>query len=781
MNLVVFFISIIVTINAFSNIDKKNTTIFLKTKLEYDFIKEEAISQALADIIDLYFIKEQIYFNITILTAIEGNYSNTIGKTLQKIKGISPTKVNTIKLKEPLKKNIIYTNSSTVFFVEPSVDENVRLINFIKTFTADPKKLKFLIYKKTCKIYGLTPISTNRHVQLDALSLYSYFLCHRSKSFLKFVTYEYFGEEHCYKMKRNLLNTFSLKTMTWLKEFKGHRKFRNYHKCEIKIRETNVYRENVKDGKQEFAYEKFWQQVAKTANFTLTLTKDSDRNAILRVKDGHLTLSERNISVTSVFSSLNIGLMVTRGEAYNDYEKLLLPFDLTTWILLLITFGFGFFVIFIINQMSIKIQEKVYGRNIKTPSLNIISTFFGIAQLKLPKTNFARFILVMFIMFCLIIRTAYQGVIFDFMNSDMRKPHATTIEEVFEKNYKVLSSTSHVGIIFHQSISDFNQEWIEKIDQFAINNNTDRKTIADICKYILKDEPNTAIVTHELLDLFLSLQCNVKPIRVKNTIFTIPQGFGMPHNHYLYFVTEDLIKPMFESGILNHMYSYWIWSQSSKTFQDIDWPKVLSLSDLSYGFNIWLITCGFAIIVFFMEIITWKIENKNKGTNDIEMKGTKEVIFNSSDDIVTNKDKIEYETSFNDSSDVIVDEVLETTFIESSINQELIKNNQNENLEIKETMIRIAVEDSETSTVNIELVEITKKSNACDKSEIETNFDEKPTIQNKDDKDVLNVDVNKGILFIKTVIQKQQKEKEKEQEIEIIDLESNYFENLNKE
>ncbi|KAG5667182.1 hypothetical protein PVAND_015177 [Polypedilum vanderplanki] len=114
--------------------------------------------------------------------------------------------------------------------------------------------------------------------------------------------------------------------MTWLKELKGHRKFRNYHKCEIKIRETNVYRENVKDGKQEFAYEKFWQQVAKTANFTLTLTKDSDRNAILRVKDGHLTLSERNISVTSVFSSLNIGLMVTRGEAYNDYEKLLLPF-----------------------------------------------------------------------------------------------------------------------------------------------------------------------------------------------------------------------------------------------------------------------------------------------------------------------------------------------------------------------------------------------------------------------------------------------------------------------
>jgi hypothetical protein len=131
--------------------------------------------------------------------------------------------------------------------------------------------------------------------------------------------------------------------------------------------------------------------------------------------------------------------MITLGDLYTDYEKLFLPFDATTWALLLGTFAIAQFTILIVNRMSKRVQNIVYGEGINIPSLNIVSTFFGVSQPKLPIKTFPRFILIIFVLFCLIFRTAYQGVLFDFMTSDMRKPHAQTIDDLINDNFTIYS------------------------------------------------------------------------------------------------------------------------------------------------------------------------------------------------------------------------------------------------------------------------------------------------------------------------------------------------------
>ncbi|KAG5667051.1 hypothetical protein PVAND_015052 [Polypedilum vanderplanki] len=299
------------------------------------------------------------------------------------------------------------------------------------------------------------------------------------------------------------------------------------------------------------AFKPFWIEVAKYANFKIELTSKWEKDTNIEIMDGHLTLSNQDRSITSVFWSMNVGLVITKGERYTQYEKSILPFDEITWILLIFTLSTAFFTIFFLNLMNKNAQNTVFGEDVNVQSLNVISTFFGIPQAKMPKKSFTRFILIIFMVFCFIIRTVYQGVLFDLINTDKHKPHAKTIAEVFEKNYKVLGHKTYEGQKFKESIKP---EWREKIDETSII--PYRSGYEKLCHYLEKDESNIAIVMHEPLDMFAEFFCKIKLLKIKESVFNIPQGFGMASNHYLYPVIEKFIPRMFEAGIMKYLFDY---------------------------------------------------------------------------------------------------------------------------------------------------------------------------------------------------------------------------------
>jgi ribosomal protein S13 len=58
-------------------------------------------------------------------------------------------------------------------------------------------------------------------------------------------------------------------------------------------------------------------------------------------------------------------------------------------------------------------------------------------MMTLPGRNFARFILMNYIWFALIIRTGYQGVQFEMMLKEMRPRDIETIDELIANNYTI--------------------------------------------------------------------------------------------------------------------------------------------------------------------------------------------------------------------------------------------------------------------------------------------------------------------------------------------------------
>lgn len=127
--------------------------------------------------------------------------------------------------------------------------------------------------------------------------------------------------------------------------------------------------------------------------------------------------------------------MVPPGQEYNGFEKMLLPFDKQTWMWIGITFFSAFAAIFVLLQARSDISNFVIGRNITTPALNVLRAFFGVSQIVCPSRNFARYLLMMFILFSLVVRTAYQGKMFEFLQKEMRKPTVTSIDEMIEQDF----------------------------------------------------------------------------------------------------------------------------------------------------------------------------------------------------------------------------------------------------------------------------------------------------------------------------------------------------------
>jgi hypothetical protein len=68
-------------------------------------------------------------------------------------------------------------------------------------------------------------------------------------------------------------------------------------------------------------------------------------------------------------------------------------------------------------------------------TLNFFRVIFGIGQMRLPQKSFSRFLLMMFLILCLILRTCHQSMLYDLMQKDLRRPEIETIKEAIEKGY----------------------------------------------------------------------------------------------------------------------------------------------------------------------------------------------------------------------------------------------------------------------------------------------------------------------------------------------------------
>lgn len=269
-------------------------------------------------------------------------------------------------------------------------------------------------------------------------------------------TYFPFGSKQCgTDLSLKIINTFDLKTETWANGVFYGKKAMDGNRCALKIGVTEnrpmvMIEKESSSGTTFTGFEVLLlKEICKLYNFVPIFKLYSSignassgllgslNNRTNDIAIGTLSLQiERTkyLSVTSMYASIPIIAVISPSQPISPFEKLYLPFDFTTWILLLTIFIIGYAVILFTKFISIFIYQMIVGQNVNFPFTNMLIGLFGGTQATLPRSNFSRFLLGKFLIFCLVMRGLYQGKMFDIMKKDLFEKMPYTFEDLLARN-----------------------------------------------------------------------------------------------------------------------------------------------------------------------------------------------------------------------------------------------------------------------------------------------------------------------------------------------------------
>jgi hypothetical protein len=164
--------------------------------------------------------------------------------------------------------------------------------------------------------------------------------------------------------------------------------------------------------------------------------------------------------------------VIPKGEPFSAFSKLLRPFDNFIWISLLLIILICIVIIALLSLQPRKIRSFVYGEKVDNPFLNVLIAMYGGSQTKLPTYNFARSLLIMFLLFCLVLRSLYQGALFQFLQANDNQPEVGSIAEMAENNFKFYLIPSYDDMTKNNTLMKGKRVIIQPAELKTIMDNT---------------------------------------------------------------------------------------------------------------------------------------------------------------------------------------------------------------------------------------------------------------------------------------------------------------------
>lgn len=232
-------------------------------------------------------------------------------------------------------------------------------------------------------------------------------------------------EQDC-QAKIEVINTFSFKYQKWMKTLNTNSNFYDLHDCHLNIRILSSERGGEREDQKVdlnfnsiILFTDYMLYISSQKYYFTYSVCDNDAEADLFIAFKYIMNEEMYyMNFYTVYTDEQT-LILSTGKPYSSFEKLILPFDEMTWIIFLIYCKTGLIFILIIkkiiNRKTKTVQTFLFGHQVESPAFNMVIGFFGQSQNILPRRNFARFLLMVYILFCLIIRTGYQGIQFQLM------------------------------------------------------------------------------------------------------------------------------------------------------------------------------------------------------------------------------------------------------------------------------------------------------------------------------------------------------------------------------
>lgn len=314
------------------------------------------------------------------------------------------------------------------------------------------------------------------------------------------------------------------------------------------------------------------------------------------------------LSFTDSHYSIPLVIMIPFGQPFSAFEKLFVPLQTSVWIVLLITSLGGMFVISVIHfQRNESIKKFIFGENFQNPYMSMLIVAMGSDLKVLPRRNFARSLLMMFMLFCLVLRSIYQGSLFLVLQKDGRHPEVRSIDEMMEKSFVFyIRETIEHNI---KNMPFYDRRKVVKFDDYPMLR---EKTLNPFFK---------GGVIQPLLEVIYLNQQNYKNFTynvLREYLFDIQIVYYFPKNSYLVDALNEKMGILKSAGLVNRIMERYIDRGYVKMNQDHVGARSMNISQLSGSFEMLIIGYCSGIVIFIIELIidrTKAIMEKRKIAN----------------------------------------------------------------------------------------------------------------------------------------------------------------------
>lgn len=298
------------------------------------------------------------------------------------------------------------------------------------------------------------------------------------------------------------------------------------------------------------------------------------------------------LSETKAYAIVPLVITVPPGEKYSEMGKFVQPFTLAVWIAIAMIFITANLVIGLVSYCWENAYDFVIGRNVKTPLWNMFLIVFGSSQHQLPKRNFARFILMAFILYWIILRSAYQGEIFKILKSSKRKPEIASVKEMMDNNYvfylyKTLEPRMQSFPFYERRVVFPN----DQIQSFRI------KTLNPSFKGVVFNYIDQVMYQNTLNENFTFKIC-------KQQFLINPIVFYFRKNHYLVEEVNARIDLLLANGIIEKIRTSYSDPKFLKADKETAEQKMLTIENFVGVFLMFGLCCLLATSAFALEMMT---------------------------------------------------------------------------------------------------------------------------------------------------------------------------------
>lgn len=156
-----------------------------------------------------------------------------------------------------------------------------------------------------------------------------------------------------------------------------------------------------------------------------------------------------SMSYAYVYGSLVYA--IPSGKPYSSFEKLFFPFKYIIWSCICALFVIATILLVALKCFPKKMRNFLLGKSNNMPLFNMYNICLGgtVSMRDIPLRNFARTLLLIWLLATLVLRNAYQGKLFDNLRSHQRAAPYFNLDELYASELKLYLYES-----FFQNVAD---------------------------------------------------------------------------------------------------------------------------------------------------------------------------------------------------------------------------------------------------------------------------------------------------------------------------------------